>query len=188
MNLYFLGGSFDPPHLGHLKIAEHFMNRSDLFLFIPAKKSPFKKNNPTVLAEHRINMLKIMSSNFKNIKVDPFELYSEHDSFTYITVDYLIKKYNPTTLNMIIGRDNLIGLDDWKNIGSIINKCNIICIDRKTVESDFVSKIEISFENFNKNISSTKIKRLLTLKKIDMISNLVDSNVLKYILKHKLYL
>ena len=116
MNLYFLGGSFDPPHLGHLKIAEHFINRSDLFLYIPAKRSPFKKKKPTVTAEHRFNMLKIMSVNFRNIKVDPFELYHEQESFTYITVDYLIQKYNPTTLNMIIGKDNLIGLKKWKNI------------------------------------------------------------------------
>jgi nicotinate-nucleotide adenylyltransferase len=187
VNLYFLGGSFDPPHLGHLKIAEHFINRSDLFLYIPAKRSPFKKKKPTVTAEHRFNMLKIMSVNFRNIKVDPFELYHEQESFTYITVDYLIQKYNPTTLNMIIGKDNLIGLKKWKNINSIREKCEIICIDREAVETDFTSTINVSFENFNKNVSSTKIKRLLKLKKIDTISNLVEPNVMKYILKHKLY-
>ena len=73
MKLYFLGGSFDPPHLGHLRIAEYFSQQCDLFLFIPAQKSPFKKNNPIASPAQRIEMLTFLSDKVKNSQIETFE-------------------------------------------------------------------------------------------------------------------
>ena len=51
MKIYFFGGSFDPPHLGHLKIIETCLNRFDMahFILIPANQSPLKKNKPIAI-------------------------------------------------------------------------------------------------------------------------------------------
>ena len=59
MNLYFYGGSFDPPHLGHKKIISYFSDRCDMLLVIPAYQSPQKSYKPTSFF-HRKEMLKIM--------------------------------------------------------------------------------------------------------------------------------
>ena len=91
MKIYFLGGSFDPPHLGHLRIAEYFSQQCDLFLFIPAQKSPFKKNNPLASPIQRFEMLSLLTEKVNNSQIESFELESNNPSYTYLTVEYLIK-------------------------------------------------------------------------------------------------
>ena len=46
MDLYFFGGSFDPPHLGHKEIINHFIDKSDMLILCPSYKSPFKNSAP----------------------------------------------------------------------------------------------------------------------------------------------
>ena len=187
MRLHFLGGSFDPPHLGHLKIAEFFENSCDLFLFIPAKKSPFKNSIPHANSKHRFNMLNLMTENFKYIDVDNFELKSDAESFTYLTVEYLIEKYNPTELSMIIGKDNLFGLENWKNIEYIQSNCKIICVDRNLNDNKISFNKSIKIHPFNSKISSTEIRNLLNINNHNNLSTKLDRKVFKYILKNNLY-
>lgn len=188
MKLYFLGGSFDPPHLGHLRIAEYFSQKCDLFLFIPAQKSPFKKNNPIASPAQRIEMLTFLSDKVKNSQIETFEIESTYPSYTYLTVEYLKKKYSPESLNMIIGKDNLIGLNKWKNINYIYQNCNIICMDRENKNSSFnLNQCIHTFVNFNQKISSTQIKILLEKKHYSKLNELMKKNVINYILDNKLY-
>lgn len=188
MKIYFLGGSFDPPHLGHLRIAEYFSQQCDLFLFIPAQKSPFKKNNPLASPIQRIEMLSLLTEKVNNYQIESFELESNNPSYTYLTVEYLIKKYSPESLNMIIGKDNLISLNKWKNINYISQKCNIVCMDREIENpSSTLNQFNTTFVNFNQNISSTHIRKLLINKHYSKLNKLVENNVLNYIINNNLY-
>ena len=92
MKIYFLGGSFDPPHLGHLRIAEYFSKKCDLFLFIPAKKSPFKRYNPIASSLQRLHMLALLTEKVKKSKIETFELDGTSPSYTYLTIKYIKKK------------------------------------------------------------------------------------------------
>ena len=58
MKIYFLGGTFDPPHLGHLNIAKACLKHCHKFIFIPSKQNPYK-DKPYFSSEDRLNMLKI---------------------------------------------------------------------------------------------------------------------------------
>ena len=57
MKIFFLGGSFDPPHIAHLKIAKSCLKYCDKFLFIPSKKVPHKQENPYFSSKDRVRML-----------------------------------------------------------------------------------------------------------------------------------
>ena len=133
MKLYFLGGSFDPPHLGHLKIAEFCLKQGDLFLFIPTNKSPFKLNQNITSAKHRLKMLNLLTAQMNNIKIDPFEINNDGISYTYKTIEYLLAKYNSCELIMAIGQDHLNTLSNWKNI-NYISKIVKLSVSIETVQ------------------------------------------------------
>lgn len=188
MKIYFLGGSFDPPHLGHLRIAEYFSKKCDLFLFIPAKKSPFKRYNPIASSLQRLHMLALLTEKVKKSKIETFELDGTSPSYTYLTIKYIKKKYSSNDLNMIIGKDNLNGLNKWKNFKFITQNCNIICVNRNIKESDslFYPK-NISFVDFDENVSSSMIKDLLKSSQYLKTKKMIDKNVLDYIRDNNLY-
>ena len=90
MNICFLGGSFDPPHLGHLAIAIECLEKYNKFIFVPSKQSPHKSYPTYFDSKHRLKMLNILSSNYENIEVEPFELESTSQiSYTIDTIRYL---------------------------------------------------------------------------------------------------
>ena len=73
MNLYFYGGSFDPPHLGHKKIVSYFSDKCDELLLIPSYQSPQKLHTP-ISYLHRKEMLKIMFNDlFDKLKIIDYE-------------------------------------------------------------------------------------------------------------------
>jgi len=186
VKLYFLGGSFNPPHLGHLKIAEFCLKQCNLFLFIPTYKSPFKLNQNIVSPSHRLNMLNLLIQKHDKIKVDSFEIEKEETSYTYKTVEYIKNKYNPSELVMIIGDDHLKALNKWKNIDYIYNNCKLICFNRNNIYTK--KNLEIEFiKSFNFPISSSQIRNNIKQKNIRGIKNSLSSKLVDYILKNKLY-
>ena len=75
MNLYFFGGSFDPPHVGHLSIIQSCVKKSQQLILIPTKQSPLKDQIPAVEAHHRIRMLELLICNIDHpIIIDDWEI------------------------------------------------------------------------------------------------------------------
>ena len=78
MNICFLGGSFDPPHLGHLAIAKECLKKFDKFIFLPSKQSPHKSNSPFFVRQPDTDSTKIYPlrenhSLFKVLLVEPLK-------------------------------------------------------------------------------------------------------------------
>ena len=112
MKIGFLGGAFDPPHIGHYKIIEYCINIFDKLLIIPNKISPMHNKEIIASEYHRMNMLNLLFEN-ENIKIDDFELSSNKKNYTYYTIKYLENKYKGDSLTMILGEDQLNNLDNW---------------------------------------------------------------------------
>ena len=94
MKIFFLGGTFDPPHLGHLGISEICLGYCDKFIFIPSKQSPHKQK-PYFSCSDRVKMLEIMVSKIKNVEIDLFEINSKDNiNYSIDTIKYLKKKFN----------------------------------------------------------------------------------------------
>jgi nicotinate-nucleotide adenylyltransferase len=120
IGLYF--GSFNPIHNGHLIIAQHVLNETDLkrVWFVVSPQNPFKQQK-TLLNEydrlHLVNLAIQKSTSFKAIDIE-FSL--PKPSYTINTLAYLQEKYPQHQFSIIMGSDSLQNLDKWKNAETIM--------------------------------------------------------------------
>ncbi|MBC8213700.1 MAG: nicotinate (nicotinamide) nucleotide adenylyltransferase [Candidatus Marinimicrobia bacterium] len=186
MKIYFLGGSFDPPHLGHLGIAEYCIPHCDKFLFIPAKQSPHKENIPFASNNDRIAMLDIMSKSNPKIEIDTFEIESNSTNYTLHTVEHLEEKYPQSELTMVIGLDQLKRIKEWYKINSLLKRVKVICFNRDGIEKNNLDKVEI-IPDFKIVVSSTEIRKLLAQNNTK-VHKYLDNKVYNFIKRKQLYL
>ncbi len=163
-----LGGTFDPPHKGHLSISLLSIKKLKLRYLIWAitKKNPFKKE-PMLSLNKRIMLSKQMTSSFKKIKVKTYDKIIK-SSETVNLINYLKKKYKNTEFFFVIGSDNLVGLHKWKDWKKLSKKCQITVFPREGfVAKSLKSKAFKTLGNQNLllikskivNISSSKLRK-----------------------------
>ncbi|MDD2625155.1 MAG: nicotinate-nicotinamide nucleotide adenylyltransferase [Bacilli bacterium] len=179
-------GSFNPVHKGHINIVNYLLKNKilDKIIIIPTK-SYWKKNN-LVNIKNRINMLKYYENDqiIIDTKLNSYK-------YTYQILNELKKYYND--LYLIIGDDNLINFDKWKNVDEILlNK--VIVVKREILDPYvYINRFNkkdsfILIENYESiNISSTNIRKLILEKKYNELNKLLDSDIIEYILKNNLY-
>ena len=164
-----LGGTFDPCHLGHLKISKEAKVKFKLTKVIWAitKKNPFKKKGNTRL-EHRIKASKKFTNKYKFIQINYFEKIIKSNK-TFDLLNYLEKKLTNTELYLIIGADNLVSFHKWMKWRKISQKCNILVFDRypykskalKSLAFKQLDKKKLKFITFKKiNISSSQLRKI----------------------------
>lgn len=198
MKIGILGGSFDPPHIGHALVAQQIIERLNLdrIILIPVYSHPFEKN--LSLPKHRLSMAKFLRT--KYIDISDFEIKQGDVSYSIDTLDYLSKTNPNDEFFWIIGAEQLEEFKKWKHWQQIIKKYRLIIFPRdpygyelkKTVKKflslDSVSKNIILMNQKNllvTNVSSTIIRE--RVKKGLSIANLVPKRVEKYIKNHNLY-
>ena len=189
MKIFFYGGTFDPPHLGHMKIVERCLSRCDKLIILPNKQSPDKMNYQITPSAHRFNMLNLIFKSEK-IYIDLFELNSDKINYTYLTIEYLKKKYCNSSITMILGYDQWSNFENWKKKDQILNTVNIICFNRKISKNKKQNKDfeKINFiDDFNVDISSVDIRRKIINSDRKKYSNFLHEKIINYIIKHKLY-
>ena len=163
-----LGGSFDPPHQGHLAISKEAIKRFKLKQIIWAitKKNPFKNKSKTSLSK-RISYCKKIIQKINYIKVKFYEDLIKSNK----TIDLInfLKKDKKNEIYFIMGADNLINFHKWHKWKIISKKCNIIVFDRygykkKSLNSTTfkrLNKKNLKFIEFNKvNISSSQLRKI----------------------------
>ena len=162
------GGSFDPPHEGHLKISKIAINKLSLneLYWCVTKKNPLKNKTFFSLAL-RIKKSKLLTSKEKKIKVKYFEDKIKSNNSIDL-IKNLIKKNKKTKFYLILGSDNLINLHKWKNWKLLTKLIEIVVFSRK--DYDIKARKSVIYKkvkniNFIKNkpinISSTQIRNKL---------------------------
>ena len=175
----FFGGSFDPPHLGHEEIARKCNKLCDKFIFFPCKRSPSKRHHPFASEKHRIQMTKIMAEGLGGkYVVDDFEIKGDYPSYTIDTIAYLKNVYSSSNITMIVGADQMMNINNWKDYKKIIKSVKIICFDRDCLADN----LKYDFINMNYNVSSSLIRENIEFKK-----NNLNSKIYKYIITNKIY-
>ena len=163
-----LGGSFDPPHKGHLAISVEAKKKYNLKKIIWAitEKNPFKRKSENSLTK-RINNCKKIVKNKNYIQIKFFEKIIKSNK-TIDLINYL-KKNKKFEIYFIMGADNLINFHKWHKSKEITQKCNILVFDRqgykrKSLKSKtYVNKNpkKLEFVEFNKvNISSSQLRKI----------------------------
>ena len=162
-----LGGSFDPPHKGHLTISKIAIKKVklDRVLWAVTNKNPFKKN-PFYSLSQRIKLTKKITRNTKKIQIVHLDKIIK-SSRTINMINYLIKKKEIKNIFFIIGSDNLITLHKWKSWKKIVKLSKLIVFSRKGYDTKSKkSKVAKYLKNkiiFIKNkpiiISSTNLRK-----------------------------
>lgn len=180
MKLGIYMGSFNPPHKGHIDVVNYLINNHylDKILIVPTLN--YWNKQDLINLKDRINMLKF----FENDKI-MIDTINNQYIYTVELIEELKKQYPNDELYLIIGADNLISFDKWKNYQELL-KNKIIVMNRDNIDInkylDRLGKnnfIVISDYPFI-NVSSSEIRNNLD-------NEYLDSKVLKYIRKNNLY-
>ncbi|TVZ56263.1 nicotinate-nucleotide adenylyltransferase [Lutibacter sp. Hel_I_33_5] len=183
IGLYF--GTFNPIHIGHLIIANHMVENSDLdeIWMVVTPHNPFKKKSSLLDNNHRLQMVDIATENYPKIKASDIEFKLPQPNYTVHTLAHISDKYPNNTFSLIMGEDNLKSLHKWKNYDVILEHHHIYVYPRI---SD--GTIETQFDNHPKihkvkapivEISSTMIRNGIKAKK--NIQPLLSSEVWNYV-------
>lgn len=126
-------GSFNPVHLGHLIIAQHLLQYTDLneIWFVISPQNPLKDNADLLSEEIRLELLKLAIDNQPGFSICERELSMDRPSYTYKTLEVL-KNENPgRNFVLIIGSDNLEVFDQWKKYKKILAGTDIYVYPRQ---------------------------------------------------------
>ena len=193
------GGTFNPPHLGHLRAAAYGVKALELtrLLMIPSCVSPHKQHLPegSATARQRLEMLKIALKGEENIRVSDLELNRGGESYTWETVQQLKKIYPMAELILFMGTDMFLSFDSWKKPEVIMENASIGVFYRGLpgeMENIVAQKIRLESQgakvylihNPLTVISSTDLRRLLVFQCAD---SFLPEGVGDYIRENHLY-
>jgi len=133
IGLYF--GSFNPVHIGHLAIANYIREFTDLqqVWFVVSPQNPFKKKISLLADFHRLEMINIAIGDSPYFKASNIEFKLPQPSRTIDTLAYLFDKYPEHEFSLIMGADNLVKFDKWKNYQAILKDYKIYVYPRPNI-------------------------------------------------------
>ncbi len=207
-----LGGTFNPIHFGHLRMAQELADalNLDTVRFIPAANPPHK-NAPDISAEQRAAMVKLAIANNDSFVFDDRELHRTGASYTLDTLLSLREELGEkTSITLFMGSDAFTKFDTWHRWQEIIQHCHIALVQRPQLRGH-EHKLSKSLETFLHNhysensddlhqqaagfvtmrqitaldISSTAIRH--ALQHGDSVRYLMPDNVIEYAQQHQLY-
>ncbi|MBM6619225.1 nicotinate-nucleotide adenylyltransferase [Bacillus suaedaesalsae] len=179
-----LGGTFDPPHNGHLLIAHevHKALTLDEVWFMPTKIPPHKEREVTG-EKNRIAMLELALKNNEYFSIQPIELHREGKSYTYDTIRLLKEMYDHD-FYFIIGADMVEYLPSWYNIDELIKLLTFVGVGRAGYSNETsYPLLHVSTPMFE--VSSTLIRE--RTKQKGNTHMLVPYQVKQYIEENRLY-
>ena len=193
MKTCIFGGTFDPPHIGHLLIAQTVFESENFerLIFVPANISPAKKNGDSSSPNERSKMLEIALINNPNFEISDLEIKREGISYTIDTIrEFVVDlKLDKEDLFFLMGSDTLKSFHTWKDPEEILNLCNIIVAIRPGfTPSDIPQWVldSVRFANIPRfEVSSTNIRRRWREGKT--IRYMVTKEVWEYIDEKDLY-
>lgn len=127
------GGSFDPVHEGHIRVAEYACRylAAERTLLIAAGRSPHKEIHPHASGEHRMAMLRLAIKGHTNLEASDIELNRPQPSYTYETVEHFRKLYGDSiVLYWLLGADLVGDLGTWYRVRELIDGCRIAVMVR----------------------------------------------------------
>lgn len=125
-----LGGTFDPPHVGHLIVAQEIYEslEVDLLLVIPAANPPHR--DTTLPAEVRFGLVEAAFRGDPRMEVSPLELAREGPSYTADTLEWIQEHQDPEEVFLVIGADQLASFGQWHRPDDIVEMATLVAIPR----------------------------------------------------------
>jgi nicotinate-nucleotide adenylyltransferase len=132
MTIGIFGGTFDPPHIGHLIVAERALSelRLDKVIFVPAAIPPHKVNDGIAASRHRVEMLRLALQNSSRFEISETEIIRGGVSFTVDTLAQLRSEHPGDQFFLLIGMDNLLDFSAWKSPERILELAMVVVMTR----------------------------------------------------------
>jgi nicotinate-nucleotide adenylyltransferase len=212
----FFGGSFDPVHNAHLRIAQKLpeLFMLDEFNFVPAFHAPHKPDMRPLSAYHRFAMLGVATQHEDDIRVSTIELDAPEKPYTVETAAKLLDEFSDAQLFFVIGADSWRDITTWRDWENLLRMASFIVVERPGVEIGFahvgaVNERVIDLRNMSDiqiaakisgldeariyftdavklDVSATEIRRQIQENAIDRYAD-VPAEVAKYIEKYQIY-
>lgn len=155
-------GSFNPIHVGHLMLAQYMVNFADVdeVWLVVSPQNPFKQDVELADTQHRLNMARLAVGDNEKIKISEVELSLPKPSYTIDTLRALEKEYPESEFSIIMGADNLMGLNRWKEAETLLSRYRIIVYPRPGYEAKELEGAHIEIVDAPQvDISSTQLRR-----------------------------
>ncbi|MEQ2526264.1 nicotinate-nucleotide adenylyltransferase [Robertmurraya yapensis] len=181
-----LGGTFDPPHHGHLLIANEALHGLSLdeIWFLPNQEPPHKKKSGLMTNEDRLNMLELVTKDVPYFRVETIELERSGPSYTYDTIKQLKEMHADVQFYFIIGADMIEYLPKWYKIDELMDMISFIGVNRPTFEEKTSYPIiHLDIPEFS--VSSSLIRQRMLEGKT--IRYLLPDSIIEYLKEKNLY-
>lgn len=181
-----LGGTFDPPHYGHLLIANEVLQKLNLdeIWFLPNREPPHKEKSNEVTNEERLRMIQLAIQDQPKFKIETIELERQGPSYTYDTMRLLKERDKDIEFYFIIGADMIEYLPNWYKIDELIKLVTFVGVNRPNHEHKTNYPI-LFVEVPSIGISSSLIRQ--RLKEGKSVQYLLPESVRLYIKEKGLY-
>ncbi len=190
------GGTFNPPHLGHLILAETALEEINLdrVFFVPAASPPHKTNKPLASATHRMAMVQLATMNNQRFVVSSVDMDRPGPHYTNDMIEIFKGHYPNAEFYFLMGSDSLRDLLSWKDPDVLIELTKLAVMQRPSIYPDLSALTrelpglleQVYFLDAPEiEISSTEIVRMLKSQK--SVRYRVPASVLRYLKEHKLY-
>ncbi len=192
-----LGGTFDPPHMGHLILAEEARDQLalDRVLFVPAGDPPHKRDRRLTPVEHRLTMVSLAIADHPTFFLSRVDADRPGPHYTVDMVRIIREQYPPPVeLYFLMGFDSLADLPNWYKPQELLAMCHLVALTRFDVELDW-DYLESRLPGIRERV------RILDMPELELASHVIQARVRQgrtiryqvspaveaYIYKHGLY-
>lgn len=196
MKIGIFGGTFNPPHIGHLILAETAADALalDTVYWVPAADPPHKVGMPRASVEDRVRMVELTITGNERFQLSRVDVDRPGPHYTIDTIHIFKEKYPDAEIYFLMGSDSLRDLLTWHEPTQIVERCKIVMMSRPVLPPDLdllygeLPRLRdklIAISSPEVDISSTNI--VARLRNGQSIRYRVPETVLEYIYEHKLY-
>ena len=182
-------GSFNPIHIGHMVLANHMLEYTDLdrIWFVVSPHNPLKIKSSLLNEKHRLHLVNIAIGDNNKLKASDIEFKLSQPSYTIITLTYLKEKFPQHEFVLIMGSDNLENFHKWKNYEEILKNHLIYVYPRpKNSGGKLITHNQVKFVNAPlMEISSTAIR--IAIKETKDMRYFMPEHVWEYIKEMHFY-
>jgi nicotinate-nucleotide adenylyltransferase len=138
-----LGSAFNPPHLGHLALAQEALWQLGLdeVILVPTGQAPHKRIADDPGREPRMEMTRLAADDDARFSVSSLEVDREGPSYTYETLESLAEERGETELVFVMGADAAVGLESWREPGRVVELASLAVARRSGVSDADVADV-----------------------------------------------
>ena len=186
MRLGIFGGTFDPPHVGHLLVVADALEklRLDRVAFVPAAVQPLKAGQQVTNPEHRLAMVRLLVGDDPRFSVDPIEIEREGLSYTVETLTAFAERHPQSERFFLVGTDVLASFGQWREPARVVRLATLAVMERDG-ETAHLPEGAIRVATRRVDVSSTEIRE--RVRRGRTIRGFVPEAVEAYIASQRLY-